>query len=93
MRYPIRDCQCIDWPCCEHADNFPPEPEDCCPYCGYPDCCGDCEQDYYDDEPDDNMSDVEADADTLRSAGFGTDEDYGGGDTPLGDFYDDMGGE
>ena len=25
----------------------------------------------------DGMSDVEADADTLRSAGFGTDEDYG----------------
>ena len=27
--------------------------------------------------PDDNMSDVEADADTLRSCGWGTDEDYG----------------
>lgn len=26
---------------------------------------------------DDGMSDVEADADTLRSAGWGTDEDYG----------------
>jgi len=31
--------------------------------------------DYY-DEPDD-MTDVEADADTLKSAGWGTDEDYG----------------
>jgi hypothetical protein len=30
-----------------------------------------------DDEPDDGMTDVEADADTLRSAGYGTDEDYG----------------
>lgn len=29
------------------------------------------------DEPDDNMTDVEADADTLASAGWGTDEDYG----------------
>jgi len=29
------------------------------------------------------MTDVEADADTLRSAGFGTDEDYGGGDERL----------
>lgn len=26
---------------------------------------------------DDNMTDVEADADTLRSCGWGTDEDYG----------------
>jgi len=30
-----------------------------------------------DDEIGDGMSDVEADADTLRSAGWGTDEDYG----------------
>jgi len=30
----------------------------------------------HDDEPSD-MTDVEADADTLRSAGYGTDEDYG----------------
>ena len=29
-------------------------------------------------EPEDNMTDVEADADTLASAGWGTDEDYGG---------------
>jgi len=27
---------------------------------------------------EDGMSDAEADADTLRSAGWGTDEDYGG---------------
>jgi hypothetical protein len=33
-----------------------------------------------DDEIGDGMTDVEADADTLRSAGMGTDEDYGGGD-------------
>lgn len=29
-------------------------------------------------EYDDHMSDLEADADTLRSCGWGTDEDYGG---------------
>lgn len=29
------------------------------------------------DEAEDNLSDVEADADTLASAGYGTDEDYG----------------
>lgn len=39
------------------------------------------------DEPSDGMSDVEADADTLRSAGMGTDEDYYH-DTPLGDQYE-----
>jgi hypothetical protein len=34
------------------------------------------------DEPSDGMTDAEADADTLASAGMGTDEDYGyfGGD-------------
>ena len=37
---------------------------------------------YSDDEPGDNMTDAEADADTLASAGMGSDEDYGyyGGD-------------
>lgn len=34
-------------------------------------------EDYEPDEPSDGMTDVEADADTLRSAGMGTDEDYG----------------
>lgn len=23
MAYPIKDCDCEDFPCCEHADNFP----------------------------------------------------------------------
>jgi hypothetical protein len=50
---------------------------------------GDVQKEYplndEDEEPDhseDGMSDVEADADTLRSCGWGTDEDYGcfGGD-------------
>lgn len=31
-----------------------------------------------DDDRDDSMSDMEADCDTLASAGWGTDEDYGG---------------
>lgn len=38
-------------------------------------------QNYYDREPEiedgDHMTDIEADADTLRNAGMGTDEDYG----------------
>jgi hypothetical protein len=40
------------------------------------------DEDYIPDEPEDNMTDAEADADTLASAGMGTDEDYGyfGGD-------------
>ena len=36
------------------------------------------EDEEYDDEPSDGFrDDVEADADTLASAGYGTDEDYG----------------
>ena len=35
---------------------------------------------YSSDEPIDFMSDAEADADVLRMAGMGTDEDYGGYD-------------
>ena len=31
----------------------------------------------WDDAKEDNYTDVEADADTLASAGWGTDEDYG----------------
>lgn len=35
-------------------------------------------EDYgFDDEPSDGMTDAEADADVLASAGMGTDEDYG----------------
>jgi len=37
---------------------------------------GDDDEDMWSD-PDYDMSDVEADADTLASAGWGTDEDYG----------------
>jgi hypothetical protein len=55
-----------------------------CPLCGemtilVEDRCGQCGEpipDPVEDEPY-GMSDVEADADTLRSAGMGTDEDYG----------------
>jgi hypothetical protein len=51
--------------CCEH------EYESAC------DCCiGECEN--CAKENGYEISDVEADADTLASAGFGTDEDYGG---------------
>ena len=50
--------------CCEH------EYESGCAC-----CIGDCENW---GEAEYEMSDVEADADTLASAGYGTDEDYGG---------------
>lgn len=39
------------------------------------------------DEPEDDLTDAEADAMTLRDAGFGTDEDYG--DFGGGGFFDD----
>jgi hypothetical protein len=39
-----------------------------------------CIEPTVDDEIGDGMTDVEADADTLKNAGMGTDEDYGGTD-------------
>jgi hypothetical protein len=42
--------------------------------------CQSCQDDFFgvsDDEPEDPYTDAEADADTLASAGYGTDEDYG----------------
>ena len=44
--------------------------------------CQSCQDDVFgvgepDDEPEDPYTDAEADADTLASAGWGTDEDYG----------------
>lgn len=45
-----------------------------CPICGALDCDGECD---HGPEDGDNLSDVEADAMTLRDAGMGTDEDYG----------------
>jgi len=46
-------------------------------FCTGEDCCGSPDDSY-----EDNLTDAEADADTLASAGWGTDEDYGyyGGD-------------
>jgi hypothetical protein len=47
-----------------------------CDDCGfeYAECfCGEDPDEY----PEDNYTDAEADADTLASAGYGTDEDYG----------------
>jgi len=80
-------CGHEDYPCCGCGPEYDIDMQ-YCGGCGMPadECyCHECEDDYdYDyededdyDEPDDNMTDVEADADTLRSAGWGTDEDYG----------------
>lgn len=46
--YPVKDCQCEDFPCCEHADNFPSEPE-YCDQCGYYHG-GPCPDNDYDDD-------------------------------------------
>jgi hypothetical protein len=32
--YPVKDCQCEDFPCCEHADNFPETEPQYCEECG-----------------------------------------------------------
>ena len=54
MVTPIQDCKCEDFPCCEHADNYPAEPQ-YCDMCGYNymtvTCsCVDVEENYDDDE-------------------------------------------
>lgn len=51
MRYPVKDCQCEDFPCCEHADNFPDEEPEYCEVCGgYGHSGMQCENDYWDGE-------------------------------------------
>jgi hypothetical protein len=58
MTYPIKDCKCEDFPCCEHADNYPAEPEYCnmCGYTYYTAVCP-CEDRYEDDEDDEDEVD------------------------------------
>jgi len=86
-------CHHEDFPCCgcDPIDTVDLIPGDnCCPYCGDPDCFGDCDdvEDFEDFEREDNFrDDVEADADVLAMAGYGTDEDYG----YYGDEGDDWG--
>lgn len=55
MAQPIKDCSCEDWPCCEHADNFPTEPEYCdiCGYTYYAVECPFCNAPYDPSEDDD----------------------------------------
>ncbi len=87
-------CQHENFPCCGCGDemrdeldgtNYQEEMMDS--------MCGDSDDDGYDpdyddtrEDYDDGMTDVEADADTLRSCGWGTDEDYYS-DTPMGEDY------
>jgi len=87
--------KCEDHPCCGHTRLDPCPGEEVvmtadeaqehyyCDDCGYSHV-GPCPDEEDDEEPDedDNLTDAEADAMTLASAGWGTDEDYGffGGD-------------
>ena len=48
---------------------------------------GSDEEYFEEDEGGDGMTDGEADADALASAGWGTDEDYGGGEDSYLDSY------
>ncbi len=81
-------CQHEDFPCCGCDDqNASFYPEDSCEELDG--LNGDVPDDEDFDDEGYQMSDVEADADTLKSAGWGTDEDYDFGniDTPLGEDY------
>ena len=55
MAYPIKDCSCEDFPCCEHADNYPSEPE-FCDDCGFAHRSIDCPTGY-----EENVDDEEED--------------------------------
>lgn len=51
MPTPVKDCRCEDFPCCEHADNFPIEEPEYCGVCGsYGHYDGQCEVDWEEDE-------------------------------------------
>lgn len=50
--YPIKDCSCEDFPCCEHADNYPSEPE-YCDICGFAHRSIDCPTGYEEDVNED----------------------------------------
>lgn len=63
MALPIKDCNCEDFPCCEHADNYPAEPEYCdvCGYTYYTAVCKFCEAPY--DDEDDELEEYEPELD------------------------------
>lgn len=79
----IKTCNCEDFPCCGHGEDerFASEPmsEDFGP-------AGDDMNEFADDEGENEAPDRDVDdsmdgdhESALASAGFGTDEDYGGG--------------
>ncbi len=82
------DCNHEDWPCCGCGDE-PSQEEQHEQFEEMSALSGINDLDEADRREDNFRDDVEADADVLRMAGMGTDEDYGHYevDTPLGDFY------
>jgi hypothetical protein len=64
VRYPTKDCQCEDFPCCEHADNFPAESSEdyYCDQCGFSHV-GECPNDLEDDD------EVEEELECLNAGG------------------------
>jgi hypothetical protein len=91
---------CEDFPCCGHESGCCPDYDESgkqinmictcgaiLPIDNRYSICDDCmnEEDYEEEDYED-FDDVDADADTLASAGWGTDEDYGYYEEPS---YDD----
>jgi hypothetical protein len=54
MPYPIKDCDCEDFPCCVHADNFGDEGPPYCDQCGF-NHFGDCFEDDEDLDEDEQV--------------------------------------
>jgi len=84
--------RCEDAPCCgccgPHGDNSSEDQQEARE--SYEEAHRDDDTGCYDDDGD-NMTDVEADADTLASAGWGTNEDYGDFGEHDGGMFEDGG--
>lgn len=60
-RYPVRDCDCEDFPCCIHADNFPITPEEDAYFDGLDDFDEQYDEERFDDEEADCCCDCLSD--------------------------------
>lgn len=82
MRGRPSDCNHADWPCCGcGSESSQEEQREACEEMEALSGIGDLDDEDMDEDPEpseDNFrDDIEADADVLRMAGFGIDEDYG----------------
>ena len=81
-KFQVQSCSCLDFPCCGCGTETVYTGQDAIDAAREDEDLMYAEEDWCEpddpDGPEDNFrDDVEADADVLRSAGMGVDEDYG----------------